>query len=231
MSGATADATTWAILVAAGDGARLNVGRPKAFVALGGRPLLAESLERLDLSDWIDAIVVVAPPEWEEQTILLAEELAVSKVASVVAGGATRAESVRIGLAEVADEALVVVVHDAARPLLADDVLERVLGGLADGSAGCVPAIPVADTLKRVAGEHVSETVDRSALVAVQTPQSFVAAALRRAYEGELSGATDCASLVERTGGRVRTVAGDQRLHKVTTEDDLRLVTSWLESG
>src|SRR5262245_64313097 len=95
---------TWAILVAAGTGSRLGGDHPKAFVGLGERPLLAESLERLDLSDWIDAIVVAAPPEWEEPTILLAEELVASKVASVVTGGSTRAESVRNALAEVAAE-------------------------------------------------------------------------------------------------------------------------------
>ncbi len=226
--GGSGEATTWAVLVAAGDGTRLQAGRPKAFVGLGERPLLAESLERLELSTWIDAIVVVAPPGWEEATILLAEEIAAAKVASVVAGGATRAESVRAGLAEVADEALVIVVHDAARPLVTDAVLERVLRGLGDGSDGVVPAVPVADTVKRVSGEVVLETVDRAALVAVQTPQAFAAGALRRAYAADLAGATDCASLVERAGGRVRTVAGDPQLHKITTRDDLTLVASWL---
>ena len=90
--------TTWAILVAAGTGERLGGDRPKAFAALAGRPLLAETIERLDTSDWIDAIVVAAPPGWEEPAILLAEELVASKVSSVVTGGATRAESVRNAL-------------------------------------------------------------------------------------------------------------------------------------
>ena len=89
---------TWAILVAAGSGERLGADRPKAFAALGGRPLLAESLQRLERSEWIDAIVVVAPPGWEEPAILLAEEIVAAKVASVVAGGATRADSVLAGL-------------------------------------------------------------------------------------------------------------------------------------
>jgi len=97
--------TTWAILVAAGTGERLGGDRPKAFAALAGRPLLAETIERLDTSDWIDAIVVAAPPGWEEPAILLAEELVASKVVAVVTGGRTRAESVRIGLAEVSDDA------------------------------------------------------------------------------------------------------------------------------
>lgn len=215
---------TWAILVAAGVGSRLGGEHPKAFVPLAGRPLLAESLERLDLSDWVDAVVVAAPSGWEEPTILLAEELVASKVVAVVTGGATRAESVRNALAEVADDALVVLVHDAARPLVDDAVLERVLAGLAEGADGVVPGLPVSDTVKRVERGTVVETIPRDTLVAVQTPQAFLAGRLRAAYEGDLAGATDCASLVERAGGRVDVVAGDARLAKVTTAADLELV-------
>ena len=121
--GDRSDSSTWAILVAAGSGDRLGADRPKAFVALGGRVLLAESLERLDGSDWIDAVVVAVPAGWEEAAIVLAEELVASKVAAVVIGGATRAESVRAALQEVPDDALVVIVHDAARPLVDDAVI------------------------------------------------------------------------------------------------------------
>jgi 2-C-methyl-D-erythritol 4-phosphate cytidylyltransferase len=213
--------SVWAVLVAAGAGERLGADRPKAFVGLAGRPLLAESLGRLDGSEWVESIVVVAPPGWEEPTILLAEELVAGKVAAVVPGGETRAESVRLGLAEVADDALVVLVHDAARPLVDDGVLERLLGPLSEGWDGVVPGLPVSDTVKRVAGEQVVETLDRSELVSVQTPQAFRAEALRKAFSGDLAGATDCASLVERSGGRVCVVEGDRRLVKVTTPDDL----------
>jgi 2-C-methyl-D-erythritol 4-phosphate cytidylyltransferase len=219
------------VLVAAGTGSRLGGEHPKAFAALGERPLLAESLERLDLSDWIDAIVVAAPVDWEEPTILLAEELVASKVASVVTGGATRAESVRNALAEVAADALVVLVHDAARPLVDDEVIERVLGGLAEGVDGVVPGLPVSDTVKRVERGVVMETVAREGLVTVQTPQAFIADRLRSAYAGDLSGATDCASLVERAGGRIGVVEGDARLLKVTTPDDLELVERLLAEG
>jgi 2-C-methyl-D-erythritol 4-phosphate cytidylyltransferase len=214
--------------VAAGSGDRLGGDRPKAFVGLAGRPLLAESLERLDASDWIDAIVVVAPPGWEEPAILLAEELVASKVTAVVAGGATRAESVRAGLAEVPEDALVILVHDAARPLVDDAVVERLLGRLAEGVDGVVPGLAVRDTVKRVERGLVAETLDREALVAVQTPQVFLADRLRAAYAGDLGGATDCASLVERSGGRVAVVDGDARLAKVTTADDLELVSRLL---
>ena len=224
-SGSGAAGATWCVLVAAGAGERLGSERPKAFVGLAGRPLLAESLERLDASDWIDAIVVAAPPGWEEPAILLAEELVASKVAAVVTGGATRAESVRIALTEVPDDALVVLVHDAARPLVDDGVIERLLGRLAEGVDGVVPGVPIGDTVKRVDRGIVAETIDRDALVAVQTPQAFVADRLRAAYAGELAGATDCASLVERAGGQIAVVPGNRRLVKVTTADDLELVT------
>jgi 2-C-methyl-D-erythritol 4-phosphate cytidylyltransferase len=223
-------AQTWAILVAAGSGERLGSDRPKAFAALGGRPLLAESIERLDASDWIDAIVVAAAAGWEEPAILLAEELVASKVSAVVTGGETRAESVRVALAEVPHEALVVLVHDAARPLLDEAVLERVLGRLDGTVDGVVPGLPVSDTVKRVRGALVTETVDRADLVAVQTPQAFLAAPLRAAYATDLAGATDCASLVERAGGVVAVVDGDPRLAKVTTRGDLEHVERLLEA-
>jgi len=221
--------TTWAVLVAAGAGERLGLDRPKAFAELRGRPLLAESLDRLDRCPWIDAIVVAAAPGWEEPSILLTEELAATKVFSCVTGGATRAESVRAALADVPEEALVVLVHDAARPLVDDDVVERVLGPLAEGVDGAVPVLPVPDTLKRIERGLVAETVDRDGLVAAQTPQAFRAPSLRRALSGDLAGATDCASLVERAGGRVAVVDGDPRLLKVTTPADLALVDALLQ--
>jgi 2-C-methyl-D-erythritol 4-phosphate cytidylyltransferase len=217
----------WAVLVAAGRGERLGDERPKAFANLNGRPLLAESLERLEGSDWIEGLVVVAPEEWEEPSILLAEELGAGKVHAVVAGGATRADSVRAGLAEVPEDAAVVVVHDAARPLLPADVLERVVTGLGEGWDGAVAALELADTVKRADGEAVAETVDRTGLHAVQTPQAFRAEALRRAVAGGAE-ATDCAGLVEAAGGRVRLVEGDRRLLKVTTAADLELVEQLL---
>ena len=228
MGGSGEVGATWALIAAAGSGERLGIDRPKAFAVLGGRPLLAESIERLDRSELIDAIVIASPPGWEEPSILLTEELAASKVVACVTGGATRAESVAAALAEVPDEALVVLVHDAARPLVHDAVLERLLGPLGEGYDGAVPSLPVADTLKRVHDGIVVETVDREGLVAVQTPQAFLASTLQRAFAGGLGGATDCASLVERSGGRVAVVAGDPRLLKVTTPDDLAVVESWL---
>ncbi len=220
--------SVWAILVAAGRGERLGLDQPKAFAKLGGEPLLAEPLRRLDDSDWVDAIVVVAPPGWEEPAILLAEELGCGKVSACVTGGERRVDSVRAGLDEVPADALVVLVHDAARPLLPAEVVERVLAPLSEGWDGAVPGLAVSDTLKRVGPDGaVQETVPRDGLWAVQTPQAFPADVLRRAVANG-GDATDCAALVEAVGGRVKVVEGDPLLLKVTTADDLAKIASWL---
>ena len=218
----------WAVLAAAGSGERLGADRPKAFARLGERVLLAESLERLDASDCVDAIVVAAPEGWEEPVILLAEELGCDKVSACVTGGATRAESVQAALVEIAEDAAAIVVHDAARPLVTETVIGRVLAPLSQGWDAAVPALPLPDTVKRVDGVAVVETLDRTQLVAVQTPQAFVASVLRDAFTGDVAEASDCASLVERRGGRVCVVEGDPRLVKVTSPADLDLVASWL---
>ena len=202
--------SVWAVLAAAGRGERLGSDRPKAFARLGGRPLLAESLERLENSDWIERIVIAAPPDWEEPSILVAEEIAATKVNSAVKGGASRSESVRLAIEDVPEDAAVILVHDAARPLLPEAVIERVLAPLSEGWDAVVPALPLADTVKRVEGERVVETVPREDLV-------------------DVASATDCASLVEAQGGRVKWVEGDARLLKVTDADDLALVESRLE--
>jgi len=220
--------SVWALLVAAGAGERLGEERPKAFVRLGELPLLAESLRRLEESGWIDAIVIAVPAAWEEPAILLAEELSATKVVAAVTGGATRAESVRLALVEVPDDALVVLVHDAARPLISDELIERVLAPLSAGWDGVVPGLAVVDTLKRVRVDAIVETVDRTGLYGAQTPQAFLASVLRGAYAAEPGAATDCAALVEAIGGRVTIVEGDPRLVKVTTKADLDLVASWL---
>jgi 2-C-methyl-D-erythritol 4-phosphate cytidylyltransferase len=222
--------SVWAVLVAAGRGERLGIDRPKAFAGLRGRPLLAESLERLEASEWIEAIVVVAPPGWEEPCILLAEEVGAGKVHSATAGGATRADSVRAGVAEVPAGPAVILVHDAARPLVSEAVVERVLSALGEEWDGAVPGVPLADTVKRAEDGRVVETLDRSGLYAVQTPQAFLADVLRRALARADTAPTDCAGFVEAAGGRVRIVEGDSRLLKVTTAADLSFVETLLET-
>src|SRR6266550_7018712 len=131
--------SVWAILVAAGRGERLGLEQPKAFAKLGEDPLLAEPLRRLDDSEWIDAIVIVAPPGWEEPAILCAEEIGASKVTACVAGGEERADSVAVGVAEVPNDAAAILVHDAARPVLPPEVIPRLLEALAAGFDGAVP--------------------------------------------------------------------------------------------
>ena len=224
---ATPGDACWAVLVAAGRGERLGGDRPKAFVRLGELPLLAEPLRRLDGAELVDAVVVVVPAGWEEPAILLAEELGASKVTACVTGGDTRAASVRAGTDEVPEDAAVILVHDAARPLLPEDVIPRLIAALGEGFDGAVPGVPVSDTVKRTDGDVIVETLDRSELVAVQTPQAFVAPVLRSAV-ARGGDATDCASLVEAVGGRVKVVPGDERLLKVTTDADLECVARWL---
>ena len=221
--------SVWAILVAAGRGERLGLDRPKAFAKLGDEPLLAEPLRRLEACPWVDGIVLVAPPGWEEPAILVAEEEGCGKVHACVTGGETRSDSVRAGLGEVPADALVVLVHDAARPLLSDEVVERVLAPLSEGWDGAVPGLPVGDTLKRVGPDGgVQETVSRDGLWAVQTPQAFAADAFAPCpCSNSLLQATDCAGLVEAAGGRIKVVEGDPRLLKVTSEADLETVAGW----
>src|SRR5439155_2972850 len=171
----------------------------------------------------VDGIVLVVPEEWEEPASLLADELAAGKVSAAVAGAENRCESVARGLAEVPEAAGVVLVHDAARPLAPPGLIDRVVAGLADAD-GAVPGLRLADTVKRVSGDRVVETLDRSDLVVVQTPQAFRAGALRTAYarsQAELAQATDCASLLEQAGCQVVVVAGAAANLKVTDGDDL----------
>ena len=215
--------TAWAIVVGAGSGARLGADRPKAFVALGDRVLLAHSVELLEEHPAIDGIVLVVPQGWEEPASLLADDLVAGKVAAAVAGGATRAESVAAGLAEVPDDADLILVHDAARPFASAELVSAVLAALGDAD-GAVPGVAVTDTIKRVDGGRVVETPDRAQLVAVQTPQGFVASSLRRAYgqpAAAIAAATDCASLVEALGGTVAVVPGEPSNIKITTAEDL----------
>ena len=221
-------AGTWAILVAAGSGSRLGGDQPKAFV--GARRTSAPRGEP-----------GAARPLGLDRCPRRRGAAGVGGADDPPGRGARRLEGRcrrhrrrdpgRVG-PECArrdpDDALVVLVHDAARPLVDDAILERVLGGLAEGVDGVVPGLPLRDTIKRVERGVVVETIPRDELVAVQTPQAFLADRLRAAYSGDLAGATDCASLIERAGGRIGVVAGDPRLTKVTTVDDLELVEGLL---
>ena len=213
----------WAVVVAAGSGERLGAEHPKAFVAFGEDPLIASSVAALDDHPAIDGIVLVVPDGWEERATFMADDIGAGKASIAVPGGLTRSDSVAAGVAEVPDDAAIILVHDAARPLVAAELIDRVLGGFADGADGVIPVLPIDDTVKRVdAAGRVVETLDRSELRAVQTPQAFLADVFRRAVAADdRATGTDCASLVERAGGTIATVAGDPRTMKITTRADL----------
>lgn len=216
--GATALST--AVIAAAGSGERLGAGGPKALVEVAGRPLLAWSLAAIGRAESVGAVVVVAPPGYE------AEVRGIAIDAHVVTGGASRSESVANALCDV--ESDLVAIHDAARPLATPSLFDDVLSDLA-GDEGCdavIAAVPVADTLKRALAGRVIETIPRTELWAVQTPQAFRTQALRDALDVDaetLARATDDASLVEAAGGVVRVHASVHLNPKVTTEADLRI--------
>lgn len=215
---------TIAIIVAAGAGVRMGGDAPKALMSLGGRPMLLWSLDVIRASPLIDGVVVVAPPGREESVRALVA--GPGAAVQVVAGGASRSESVREGLRAAPAGTTRVLVHDAARPLVSAELIAAVLGGL-DGADGAIAAAPVVDTLKR--GDSaglIDGTVPREALWAAQTPQAFHVAPLRAAVAaagaaGTLAAATDCASLVEAWGGRVRLIASRAPNPKVTTPSDV----------
>ena len=205
------------IIPAAGSGERLGASGPKAFALCGGRPLLDWSLDVLEAV--CDRVVVAVPAGYEQPP-------------DRVAGGTCRSESVRLALAA-APEADVAVVHDAARPLVTRELVERCIEAL-EGFDGVVAAAPVADTIKEAdASGRVVRTLDRASLWAIQTPQVFRADALRRALDVDaatLAAATDDASLVELDGGAVRVVAAPADNLKVTRAIDLGLAEALLRA-
>ena len=209
--------SVWAVVLAAGGGTRF--GAHKQFASLGGRAVVAWSV--VSAQSAADGVVLVLPAGHRDETS--GEELHGADVA--VTGGATRAESVRAGLAAVPQDADIVVVHDGVRPLASPALFRTVIDAVRSGADAVVPGLAVVDTLKRVAGDVVVDTVARDDLVAVQTPQAFRAHVLRRAHEGEPD-ATDDAALVEALGTTVRVVPGDPRNVKVTTPADLEIAQS-----
>lgn len=219
---------TVAVLVAAGSGQRLGGVLPKAFMPLGGLPMLARSLRALAGSAAVTGAVIVAP----EDRVRLAEEIAAQfapslHVHGVVPGGRTRQESVRLGLEAVPADAAVVLCHDAARPFASSSLFDRVVDALGEGrdADGAVPVIRSADTVKRLRGSAVAETIPREEIGLVQTPQAFVSAAFRTAHADAAAAGldgTDDAMLLEAAGYRIVAVEGEPTNFKITTDEDLR---------
>jgi 2-C-methyl-D-erythritol 4-phosphate cytidylyltransferase len=204
------------IVPAGGSGERLGADRPKAFVVCAGRPLVEWSLDVL--RSVCDRVIVAAPAGWDEEP-------------DFVRGGESRSASVKNALAA-APEAEVAVVHDAARPLVTRDLVERCLAALQPGIDGAIAAAPMTDTVKEAAPDgRVLRTLDRSSLWSIQTPQVFRADVLRRALERDataLAAATDDAALVEDAGGVVSVVESFPENLKVTRESDLRIAEALL---
>lgn len=235
-----------AIVAAAGHGERLGDGDPTASTApraptapkalrdLAGVPMVVHAVRALAAARGVDLVVVAAPPDRVEDTRTLLRDQHEGADLEVVAGGATRPESVRAALAALPQATTTVLVHDAARPLAPVDLVEAVVAALADGADAVVPGVPVVDTVKAVADGVVTATLDRSGLCAVQTPQGFRREVLERAHDAHDAhdrggpDVTDDAGLVERLGVRVVVVPGHAEAFKVTRPLDLLLAAAVL---
>ena len=229
---------TAAIVPAAGRGERLGPGAPKALRTVGGVPMLVLAVRALATARGVDLVVVAAPPDGVEQvrTLLAShalDEPAVGRTAPavVVAGGDTRQASVAAALQSLPDDVDVVLVHDAARPLAPESLVCSVVAAVRAGAPAVVPGVLVTDTVKRVGATGVVvETLDRSVLRSVQTPQGFARAVLAAAHAAAdpATSATDDAGLVEASGVTVSVIAGDEEAFKVTRPIDLVLAEAVL---
>lgn len=211
-----------AVVPAAGRGERLGPGAPKALRLLGGVPMLVHAVRALARARLVDVVVVAAPPGDEAEVRSLLDTYQAD--VTVVTGGPTRQDSVRLALESLDADVDVVLVHDAARPLAPSQLVDDVVNAVASGAVAAIPAMPVADTVKRVADARVVETLKRDGLYAVQTPQGFTRDLLTKAHEAAVVdgfAGTDDASLVERIGGTVRVIPGHPDAAKVTRPHDL----------
>ncbi|WP_159769393.1 2-C-methyl-D-erythritol 4-phosphate cytidylyltransferase [Streptomyces sp. HM190] len=236
-SGTGAGARTAAVIPAAGRGVRLGPGAPKALRALNGTPMLIHAVRAMAASRAVSLVVVVAPPDGaaEVKSLLDAHALPERTDFLVVPGGESRQESVRLGLDALPPGHDIVLVHDAARPLVPVDTVDAVIEAVRDGAPAVVPALPLADTVKEVeptaepgTPERVVATPQRARLRAVQTPQGFDRAILVRAHETVTGEVTDDASMVERLGAPVVVVPGHEEAFKVTRPLDLVLAEAVL---
>jgi 2-C-methyl-D-erythritol 4-phosphate cytidylyltransferase len=234
---ARTNARTAAGITAAGRGVRLGPGAPKALRALGGTPMLIHAVRAMAASRAVSLVVVVAPPDGaaEVKSLLDAHALPERTDFLVVPGGESRQESVRLGLDALPPEYDIVLVHDAARPLVPVDTVDGVIEAVRDGAPAVVPALPLADTVKQVEPaavpgepEPVVATPERARLRAVQTPQGFDRATLVRAHETVTGDVTDDASMVEQLGPTVMVVPGHEEAFKVTRPLDLVLAEAVL---
>lgn len=212
------------IIVAAGSGERLGAARPKAFVDVGGKTLLEHALGALNALPHHLQVVVVAPEKWVGAAEDLGQRVLHSRHSlTVVAGGATRSESVRAGLGVLPDDVTNVLIHDAARALCPPEVFIRVMDALAGGTVAVIPTIEVVDTVSSIDRTTglTGPAVDRSALAIVQTPQGFSRTVISEAHEAFPEDATDDAEIARMAGHDVVSVRGDARAFKVTHPADI----------
>jgi 2-C-methyl-D-erythritol 4-phosphate cytidylyltransferase len=219
-----------AVVPAAGRGERLGPGSPKALRELSGVPILVHAVRAVAASRAVELVVVAAPPEGVNLVASLLADHDIPAEVLVVAGGATRQDSVRLAVANLPAEFGGVLVHDAARPLVPVELVDAVAYAVRGGAEAVIPGLPVADTVKQVSAEgFVVATPDRAGLVAVQTPQGFAREVLEKAHAAAIGdAATDDAGLVERLGVAVRTVVGHEEAFKVTRPLDLLLAEAIL---
>ena len=215
------------IVVAAGRGERLKSDKPKAFVEINGRTILAHSLIPIAELQTLNQVVIAAPDSHLTEAIEIANQFFEDEVeVTVVVGGETRQQSISNALAQV--EAEYVLVHDAARAFASTQLFASVYNKVQNSKQAVIPAIAIADTVKRVSDDLVLETVDRSALRSAQTPQGFVTADLKRAYAEATNDFTDDAALFQSLGKKVLFVEGESNAAKITTPDDLGVVLARL---
>ncbi len=208
------------IVVAAGRGERLKSDKPKAFVEINGRTILEHSLLPVANLKNLKQVVIAAPESHvQEATQIASATFDEDVLVDVVVGGATRQHSISIALSEVNAE--YVLVHDAARAFASTALFESVYTKVKNAKQAVIPATKIADTIKRVSGDEVLETVDRSSLRSAQTPQGFIAAELKRAYADATNDFTDDAALFQSLGKKVLFVEGEADAAKITTPDDL----------
>jgi len=223
-----------AIIVAAGRGARAGGGQAKQFRALAGVPLIVHTLRRFEQSTTIGEIVVVTPAAETANFLKLTGQYHLAKLTRVVAGGATRTESVWQGLKAVrAATAGIIAVHDGVRPFVTPEEIDRTVRAAEDAGAA-VLAAPVIDTIKVIEGEKIIDTLVREKLRRALTPQCFRYELLRRAYEHARARnieATDDSALVELLGAQVAVVEGDARNIKITRPEDFTLAEIWLKES
>jgi 2-C-methyl-D-erythritol 4-phosphate cytidylyltransferase len=220
-----------AIIVAAGRGERFGSNRPKQFLPLLGKPLILHTIERFQACDAVDSIVLVLSDDGRDEFLKAATRFEFTKLAAIVAGGITRAESVKSGLLAVnADSADIIAVHDGARPIVTCDEITRTIEQAAETGAACLVAT-VTDTIKEVRRSHIVRTIDRSSLRRALTPQAFRYDIIRRAFDGADLGddaITDECSLVERLGVEITIVEGSSRNIKITHPEDLVMAEAYL---